>query len=143
MTIEIESGTALYTDLGNVKDRIFNGSRGIKMKKFEDLTYSDLSSPRYARATRFANLMLSMMSGFVPSDAQCKRRIYDYLLRIAYEENYEIISVPPECDEFDRIRLERARYAHHAQFAGADIPDLHSETGRGAIIPAILSEKKE
>src|ERR1700737_3589954 len=65
--------------------------------------------PRAARAHRFANLVQAMLRDFLPTDRDCQRRIADYLLEVGYENNLEIINVPPECDELEKLALERRR----------------------------------
>lgn len=64
-------------------------------------------TPRYARARRFAQRVQYMLRDFLPSDRQCIRRIEEHLLEIGFENNAEIINVPPECDELDKLALER------------------------------------
>lgn len=77
------------------------------MKKFDELTYTDMDTPRYRRARRTCATMLSAMRDFIPNDRECGRRMEDYLMRLAYESNSEIISVPPEWDELDKVQLEQ------------------------------------
>lgn len=69
-----------------------------------------LGTPRAQRAHRFANLVLSMMRDFVPQDGRCHRAISEHLLEVAYENNLEIINVPPEWDALDKMALERAMW---------------------------------
>ena len=60
---------------------------------------------RELRARRFASQIMKLMQDYIPED--CRLRAYDYLLETAGKSNLEIINVPPECDEFDKIELER------------------------------------
>ena len=78
------------------------------MKKFEDLTYDDLAQPRYRRARRTANTIMSIMRDFIPQDRDRHRVIGDYLVRLAYESNVEFVNVPPEWDALDKIQIEAA-----------------------------------
>ncbi len=80
------------------------------MKRWEERTIHDIGSKRELRATRFANCILSLMRDFLPSDRECQRRMYDYLAEVGYKGNVELINVPPECDELDKIALERKMY---------------------------------
>jgi len=77
------------------------------MTPFEDLRREDFSSPRYRRAARFASTILSLMEDYTPRDPEVRDVMYDYLLKVGYETNAELISVPPECDALDKLALER------------------------------------
>jgi hypothetical protein len=71
------------------------------------LTYKEMLSPRYQRATRFANTVLSIMRDFVPAGRNLQEMIYDHLLELGYETNAEFINVPPEWDALNNIQIER------------------------------------
>mgnify|MGYP005809862939 CR=1 FL=1 len=64
-------------------------------------------TPRYRRAVRFAQLIQYLLGDFLPRDRDCRRCIEDHLLEAAFAGNCEIINVPPECDELDKLALER------------------------------------
>ena len=74
----------------------------------QDLTYKEMASPRYQRAVRFANGMLSIMRDFVPAGREISRMMYDHLLELGYQTNAELIHVPPEWDALDKMQIERA-----------------------------------
>jgi len=82
-------------------------------KNFHELTHKEMSAPRYLRATRFANTMLSIMRDFVPAGRDCQHLMYDYLLQLGYETNAELINVPPEWDELTKLQLEKAMLETH------------------------------
>jgi hypothetical protein len=48
-----------------------------------------------------------MLQDFLPRDKHCARRIEEHLLEFGFQNNAEIISVPPECDALDKLTLER------------------------------------
>lgn len=64
-------------------------------------------TPRAARARRFSQMVHAMLRDFLPVDRDCARRVDEYLTEIGFENNAEIISVPPECDALDKLVLER------------------------------------
>jgi hypothetical protein len=64
-------------------------------------------TPRGNRARRFANLVQHLLQEFLPRDRHCARRIEEHLLEFGFQNNAEIISAPPECDELDKLTLER------------------------------------
>jgi hypothetical protein len=66
-----------------------------------------LGTPRDLRARRYAQYTMAIMRDFLPSHRFCLRTIEDHLWQTAYDHNLETIEVPPECDEFDRLMLER------------------------------------
>jgi hypothetical protein len=66
-------------------------------------------TPRGNRARRFANMVQHLLQDFLPCDRHCARRIEEHLLEFGFQNNAEIISVPPECDALDKLALERAR----------------------------------
>ena len=76
--------------------------------RLTDLTYKEMSSPRYERATRFANTILLVMRDFVPTGRDCQRMMYDHLLELGYQTNAEIINVPPEWDALRKLEIEKA-----------------------------------
>lgn len=77
------------------------------MADIRDLLYND---PRYQRANRFANHVLSLMRDFVPTGRDVQRLMHDRLWEIAAMHNLEIIEVPPECDTLDKLALQHKRY---------------------------------
>ena len=77
-------------------------------KRYEDLHTIDLGSPGYGRAVHFTNMILAVMRDFIPQDRECHRRISDHLLRLAYEQNLQIVNVPPEWDALTKLEIERA-----------------------------------
>jgi hypothetical protein len=81
------------------------------------------NTPRHQRATVFANTVLGIMRDFLPANRRVLRHVYDHLMEVGFINNSQIISVPPECDEFDKLRLERAMYERHATLAGVDLND--------------------
>ncbi|WP_354132814.1 hypothetical protein [Bradyrhizobium sp. RT9a] len=64
-------------------------------------------SPRFRRATRFADLVQYLLSEFLPTERNCRHFIHRRLVEAGFAGNCEIINVPPECDEFDRLQLQR------------------------------------
>lgn len=78
-------------------------------KKFEDLTFADHNDPRFLRARRFADHARHLLRDFLPPGRDTQRLIYDHLIRTGWEQNLEIVTVPPEWDALDKIELERAR----------------------------------
>lgn len=76
---------------------------------------------RFRRAQRFCHEVQALLRDFLPRDRDCCRRIDEYLLLIAFENNLETISVPPECDEFDKLALQRKRLETAIVRAGGDI----------------------
>jgi hypothetical protein len=51
---------------------------------------------------------MGVLREFLPNDRECQYRIEDFLMRAGYEGNVELINVPPERDELDKLALERA-----------------------------------
>jgi len=68
-----------------------------------------LGTPRANRAMRFSNTVMAMMRDFVPRDRECSERLHAFLIEVGYQQNLEIISVPPECDALDKLALEQRR----------------------------------
>lgn len=64
-------------------------------------------TPRANRARRFSQTVQALMQDFLPRDRDCRRRIEDFLIEVGFATNCEIINVPLECDEFDKLMLER------------------------------------
>ncbi|WP_439392387.1 hypothetical protein ACRQ5Q_22590 [Bradyrhizobium sp. PMVTL-01] len=64
-------------------------------------------TPRYRRAERFAQLVQSLMAEFIPTESRCRRMIHERLFEAGFAGNCEIINVPLECDELDKLALER------------------------------------
>lgn len=64
-------------------------------------------SPRFRRATRFADLVQYLLNEFLPTERNCRHFIHRRLIEAGFAGNCEIINVPPECDELDRLTLER------------------------------------
>lgn len=64
-------------------------------------------TPRANRARRFSQLVQHLLQDFLPRDRHCARRIEEHLLEFGFENNAEIISVPPECDALDKLALEQ------------------------------------
>jgi hypothetical protein len=65
------------------------------------------STPRYQRSRRFANTIAYLMRDFLPQDRECLERIDDYLMRLGFCSNAEVINVPPERDALDKLALEK------------------------------------
>lgn len=77
------------------------------------LHQSKTTYARELRARRFAHGIIGMINEFIPSNRDCYRAIYYHLYELGYNQNVEIISVPPEMDtlnalEFEKAMLERA-----------------------------------
>ncbi len=66
-------------------------------------------TPRFVRARRFAQTVQAMMRDFLPNDRYCRDRIDEFVMEVGFATNCEIINVPPECDELDKLALERRR----------------------------------
>ena len=64
-------------------------------------------SRRFLRASRFADLVQYLVSDFLPHDRECLRIIHQRLVEAGFAGNCEIINVPPECDELDKLALQR------------------------------------
>jgi len=64
-------------------------------------------TPRANRARRFSQTVQALMQDFLPGDRACRRRVEDFLIEVGFATNCEIINVPPECDELDKLTLER------------------------------------
>lgn len=64
--------------------------------------------PRQQRAQRFANEMVGVLDGFLPSDKGCRLVILDYLRRLSFKTNSCIVNVPPEWDALNKIEIEKA-----------------------------------
>lgn len=86
------------------------------MKKVEDLTCDDIATPRYARGQRFANSIMSALRDFLPQDRRVQPRIHEFLFEIGYNQNLEIIEVPPEFDALTKLQLERMKVETHPAF---------------------------
>lgn len=71
------------------------------------------TDPRDIRARRFAAQISNMLDDWLPRGGSARKQIFDELYCSAYEANAEIISVPTECDEMDKLELERARVEQH------------------------------
>lgn len=67
------------------------------------------NTPSYRRARRFADEIVNLIRDFVPSDRDCMHRLHETVMKAGFSANAEIICVPPECDEMDRMALERRR----------------------------------
>jgi hypothetical protein len=76
--------------------------------RLTDLTYKEMESPRYQRAVRFTNTILSIMRDFVPQGRDVRNIMYDHLLELGYQTNAELINVPPEWDALNKLQIERA-----------------------------------
>ena len=83
-----------------------------------------MSTPRFLRALRFADEVMSIMRDFIPTDRECVRSIHHKLMKLGWFANVTIINVPQEWDELDKQQIERARL--EAKFA-AVIPVKQSE----------------
>lgn len=77
-------------------------------KKFEELTYMDHNSPRFRRSIQFAEMIRALLRDYLPQGRDTQHFIYDHLVRTAWENNFEIINVPPEWDALDKLAIERA-----------------------------------
>lgn len=77
-------------------------------KKFEELTYMDHNSPRFRRSIQFAEMIRTLLRDYLPPGRDAQHFIYDHLVRTAWENNFEIINVPPEWDALDKLAIERA-----------------------------------
>jgi hypothetical protein len=64
-------------------------------------------SRRFLRASRFADLVQYLVGDFLPHDRECRRIIHHRLIEAGFAGNCEIINVPLECDELDKLQLER------------------------------------
>lgn len=64
---------------------------------------------RSMRASRSADVILKMVQDFVPRDSQTFSRLSHILTMECFIANLEIIHVPDECDELDKIALEKMR----------------------------------
>jgi hypothetical protein len=93
--------------------------------KLTDLTYKELSSPRYQRATRFANTMLSIMRDFIPTGRDVQRMMYDHLLELGYQTNAELVNVPPEYDALNKLEIERMMLEKIMTPPTLDLPNGH------------------
>jgi hypothetical protein len=84
------------------------GGRTLRTEPSGDKLHAiDRTSPRFLRAKRFSDLIVHLLSDFLPRDRECRYRILDYLLETAYGQNAEIISVPPEWDALTKLEIER------------------------------------
>lgn len=63
---------------------------------------------REQRARAFTYGVIGIMRDFLPSDNDCRRKIEQYLYEMAYEQNFQIINVPPEMDELEKLQIEKA-----------------------------------
>lgn len=81
-----------------------------------ELREIDQSSPRYQRARRFANTVHSVLSDFIPDDRAIRRRVNDYLFEVGYQNNLEIINVPPELDALNKLELQHRMLETHPAF---------------------------
>lgn len=79
-----------------------------KDRRREILDEMRKGGPRVERAHLFANHTIGMLRDFLPPGRECYRLIYDYLIEIGYEQNLQVINVPPEWDALDKMALERA-----------------------------------
>ncbi len=65
------------------------------------------NDPRQLRAIRFAHGIIGVMRDFLPVHKDCYRIMYDYLYDLAYEQNIEMINVPLEWDELNKLQIEK------------------------------------
>lgn len=77
--------------------------------------------PRQQRAQRFANEMVGVLDGFLPSDKDCRLVILDYLRRLSFKTNSSIINVPPEWDHLDKLAIEKCMLQTKVQALGLDV----------------------
>jgi hypothetical protein len=88
--------------------------RGLNMSKDDTIRRRMIresleATPRYQRAQRFSNQVVHMLWDFLPNDRDCLDRIQHYLMEVGFSANAEIISVPPECGNLDKVALEQRR----------------------------------
>lgn len=63
---------------------------------------------RAQRALNFSNMVQHLMRDFTPQSREVNRVMSDYLVMTAFKHNLQIVNVPPEMDEFDKLAIERA-----------------------------------
>ncbi|MGD9728312.1 MAG: hypothetical protein AB7R40_23660 [Nitrospiraceae bacterium] len=68
------------------------------------------NSPRFLRARRVTDQILALMRPFIPDDRECLRRVEEYLIEASFQANVEIISVRPEWDAMDKMKIEAAMH---------------------------------
>ncbi len=67
---------------------------------------------REQRARHFTHSIISLMREFLPRERECVRAMERHLYDLAYEQNLQIIMVPPEMDELTKVQLEQAMLKH-------------------------------
>lgn len=90
------------------------------MKSFKELSHADTNTLRYRRARRFSDMMLSIMRDFIPNDRIVYRRVLEVMLEVGWEENFELINVPPELDALNAAELARHMIETHPIMLRAD-----------------------
>lgn len=88
------------------------------MKKLHELTREDMSTPRYARARRFADMMLSLSRDFIGHDRIVHRQFLEVMLEAGWVTNAEIINVPDAWDALNKLEIEMAMIEQHPLYAG-------------------------
>ncbi len=73
------------------------------IKQHADLT------PRAKRTQMFADYVQALVRDFVPRDHRCLEALERHIISEVFEQNLEIISVPPEHDHMVKHELERLR----------------------------------
>lgn len=98
-----------------------------------ELTAADMLTPRYRRATRFANEMLGILRDFIPQSRDVNRLVYEHLVEVGWRHNIEMLSVPEACDAMDRAELEHRMITMHPVFIRAKesgpLKDFPAEPG--------------
>lgn len=105
------------------------------MKKIHELTREEMNSPRYMRARRFADTMLSLTRHFIPHDRMVQRYFLEQMLEAGWEANVEIINVPEIWDALNKIQIEKAMIEAHPLYIKAD--DILQATELPGILPGV------
>lgn len=75
-------------------------------KEIQEAMFQDAS--RYYRAKQFSDQIIHLLQDYLPRDRACLSTIQEHLIVSAYQANATIITVKPEWDHLDKIRLETA-----------------------------------